>query len=205
MSIILSSRCLRSRSDYNLGDEGLRGEGVREMESKFCFLREALTIPRRNAFLRGKGWHPISLFTRERSNAACRRGRVFERQNQGLDSFLGRFQNETESNAHKTSTQRRKQKKGARTTGYKTGGRGKGSEDWDGRTDSEEGQRLGPGRRQSSAELLTAQTFPFSPKTHCMCFVKLSRGYKMPHSDTCCSLLSHAYHLGFSLWFQLHK
>lgn len=36
---------------------------------------------------------------------------MFERQNRGLGSILGRFQNETESSAHKTSTQRRKQKK----------------------------------------------------------------------------------------------
>lgn len=41
MNIILSSSCLRSKSDYNGGDEGLRGEGVKEMVSKSCFLREA--------------------------------------------------------------------------------------------------------------------------------------------------------------------
>lgn len=48
------------------------------------------------------------------------------RQNQGLGSFLGRFQNETESSSHKTSTQKKETEESSRTTlGYETGGQGR--------------------------------------------------------------------------------
>ena len=63
----------------------------------------------------------------------------------------------------------------------------------------------GRAEAESDTGILEAQTFLINPRTHCVYFAKLNCGYKMRHSDACYLPLGHAYLLGFSLWFQLHK
>lgn len=96
--MILSSSCLRWVILQLRGWGGTpweEGSG-RWMESKFCSLREAPTLHRRNAFLRGKGCkgHPVSLlspnFATGRGHAACRRrGQGLWETKQELGSILG--------------------------------------------------------------------------------------------------------------------
>lgn len=100
----LSSRCLRWKSDCNGEVGGWQvthwEEGLgRWMESKFCSLREAPTLHRRNAFLGGKGCegHPISFlspnFVTERGHATCRRrGQGLWETKWELSSILGHSQ-----------------------------------------------------------------------------------------------------------------
>lgn len=133
-------------------------EGLgRWMESKFCSLRKAPTLHRRNAFLRGKGCkgHPISLlspnFATGRGHAACRRrGQGLWETKQELGSILGQSPGwpdlRSSLNPGLWGFSSRKEKDAAGRIGDETRRRRKGSKgEWNDRMRA----MIGPGRKWS--------------------------------------------------------